>query len=112
MKIIEVRNLRQIVADKGKVVRRVSNKDSVFTCCGLLSNETLDDFEELTQEDFQAEQDAAKVAEEYAAKVEQLIRERYSVSAELAILRQRDSKPEEFAAYNAYAEECKAKAKG
>ena len=48
---------------------------------------------------------------DYNGYVERLIRDRYSVSAELAILRQRDSKPEEFAAYNAYAEECKAGAK-
>ena len=41
-------------------------------------------------------------------KIEKLIRERYSLSAELAILRQRDEKPDEFKAYNAYAEECKA----
>ena len=47
----------------------------------------------------------------YEQRVEQLIRERYSLSAELAILRQRDAKPVEFAAYNAYAEECKASAK-
>lgn len=47
----------------------------------------------------------------YEEKVVQLIREKYSVDDELAILRQRDSKPEEFAEYNAYCEECKAKAK-
>ncbi len=48
---------------------------------------------------------------DYIAYVDELIRERYSVSAELAILRQRDVKPEEFAEYNAYAEECKRQAK-
>ena len=47
----------------------------------------------------------------YPEFVENLIRERYSVSAELAILRQRDTKPEEFEAYNTYVEECKTKAK-
>lgn len=47
----------------------------------------------------------------YEERVVQLIRERYDLDAELAILRQRDSKPEEFADYNAYCEECKAKAK-
>lgn len=40
-------------------------------------------------------------------RIEQLIRKRYSVSDELAILRQRDTKPDEFAEYNAYAEQCK-----
>lgn len=39
------------------------------------------------------------------------IRERYSVNEELAILRQRDEKPDEFAAYNTYVEECKAAVK-
>lgn len=35
------------------------------------------------------------------------IRKRYSVSDELAVLRQKESKPEEFAAYYTYAESCK-----
>lgn len=39
------------------------------------------------------------------------IRKRYSVNQELAILRQRDSKPEEFAEYDAYVERCKAEVK-
>lgn len=49
--------------------------------------------------------------ERYERRVEQLIRKKYSISQELAVLRQRDVKTEEFAAYNAYAEECKTKAK-
>ena len=51
------------------------------------------------------------VENDYMEYVDRLIRRKYSVSAELAILRQRDTKPEEFAEYNAYAEECKARAK-
>ena len=51
------------------------------------------------------------VENDYTEYVDRLIRRKYSVSAELAILRQRDTKPEEFAEYNAYAEECKAKAR-
>lgn len=47
----------------------------------------------------------------YEQRVQQSIRERYSVDDELAILRQRDSKPDEFAAYYEYAEQCKAQAK-
>ena len=39
------------------------------------------------------------------------IRERYSLDQELAILRQRDTKPEEFAEYNTYVEQCKLEAK-
>lgn len=48
----------------------------------------------------------------YRKLVVAMIRERYSVDEELAILRQRDAKPDEFAIYNEYAEECKKKAKG
>lgn len=44
-------------------------------------------------------------------ETERLIAERYTIKQELAILRQKETKPEEFAEYNAYAEECKAKAK-
>lgn len=47
----------------------------------------------------------------YEQQVEALIRQQYSVSDELAILRQRDTKPEEFKAYFEYCEQCKAEAK-
>lgn len=54
---------------------------------------------------------ADKRQDHYSELVERLIRKRYTVSAEIAILRQRDEKPAEFAEYNAYAEQCKAAAK-
>ena len=47
----------------------------------------------------------------YGKEVEKLIRRKYSIREELAILRQRDSKPEEYEIYNAYCESCKAEAK-
>ena len=47
----------------------------------------------------------------YANLVSKLIREKYSVDDEMAILRQRDTKPDEYKAYNAFCEECKAKAR-
>ena len=49
--------------------------------------------------------------EMYPNQVEKLIRRRYSLSDELAILRQRDTKPDEFEAYNTYVEACKAEVK-
>ena len=48
---------------------------------------------------------------EYEALVVSYIRERYSINDELSIIRQKDSKPDEFAEYNNYIEECKARAK-
>ena len=53
---------------------------------------------------------AGRGQEAYALRVSELVRMRYSVSDELALLRQRDDKPEEFQAYSAFAEECKAQA--
>lgn len=47
----------------------------------------------------------------YEERVEQLIREKYSVNQELAIQRQRETKPDEFEEYFTFCEECKAKAK-
>jgi hypothetical protein len=44
----------------------------------------------------------------YDDAVDAEIRKRYSISQEFAILRQRDEKLEEYAAYYAYCEECKA----
>lgn len=47
----------------------------------------------------------------YEERVNALIGERYSVADELALLRQRDTKPDEFAAYYEFAEACKAQAR-
>lgn len=41
------------------------------------------------------------------AMIVRKIRERYDQDDENAILRQRDTKPDEFAAYNEYVEQCK-----
>ena len=43
----------------------------------------------------------------YEQRVVNRIREVYSIDDELAILRQRDTKPEEFAEYNAFVEKIK-----
>ena len=51
------------------------------------------------------------IAERYKDRVIERIREKYSVDDEIAILRQRDSKVEEFEEYNEYVEDCKAKAR-
>lgn len=55
----------------------------------------------------QAEYDRAK----YESLVESKIRERYTVGQELAILRQREDKSDEYQAYYDYCERCKAEAR-
>lgn len=47
----------------------------------------------------------------YKLRITELIHARYTVDDEIAILRQRDTKQEEFAAYDAFAEECKCAAR-
>lgn len=66
---------------------------------------------ELTPEELtaQAEAEAEYWASiPYDEAVNAKIRERYTESQEFAVLRQRDDKPEEYATYYAYCEECKA----
>lgn len=60
---------------------------------------------------YTAEEIEREKAEKYPQLVEKYIREKYTLSAELAILRQRDVKTTEFDEYNAYAESCKERAK-
>lgn len=103
---------RGLRAAQGKKLRRKSDPQSgPWSEVGLLDGESAADFEELTEAELTEAAKTAETEAAYEAEVERLIRQRYSVSAELAILRQRDTKPQEFAAYNAYAEECKTQAR-
>ena len=43
----------------------------------------------------------------YASKVEQRIRSKYTIGAQIAILRQKEEKKEEFDAFNEFTEEVK-----
>lgn len=63
-----------------------------------------------TQAERQAYLESTKT-ERYEARVEELIRVKYSISQEFALLRQRDTKSDEFETYWQYAEQCKAQAK-
>lgn len=70
---------------------------------------------ELTPEEITALEAEREAAEReywqtvnYDEAVNAKIRERYTESQEFAIIRQKDEKPEEFEAYYAYCEECKA----
>ena len=64
-------------------------------------------YREMTEQEI-AEMEANKPNIPYEQRVVARIRERYSVDDELAILRQRDTKPDEFNAYNEYVEQIKA----
>ncbi len=58
------------------------------------------------------EEELVKIKQEkYENRVVELIRQKYSLNQELAILRQQNVNYAEFEEYNAYAETCKAQAK-
>lgn len=94
---------KEVYSDSDKYVHRLGT-ESYFKRSTLLPGDTVDKFEEV---------DAIpeETGTSYNEEVNSMIRQRYSLSEELAILRQRDTKPEEFAVYNGYAEECKSKVK-
>lgn len=68
-------------------------------------------YREMTEQEI-AEMEANKPNIPYEQRVVARIREKYSVDDELAILRQRGTKPEEFSAYNEYVEAIKTEEKG
>ena len=62
---------------------------------------------EMTQEEMQVYENAFPPPS-YKERVVDRIRERYSINDEIAIIRQRDTKPLEFEEYNAFVEQIKA----
>lgn len=93
---------KEIVAAEGKWLHRIGT-EAYFQRAIMGKNGTAD-FEEV--DELPKYTDA-----EYSERVNALIRERYSDSEELSILRQRDEKPSQFAEYFAFCEECKTRAK-
>lgn len=100
--MIQYENHR-ITSDSGKYVRRRSDGLTAKAIAAMTYN--ADDYEEVDELPVAFDETA------YKAAVERLIRERYSVADELGILRQRDTKFEEYAEYYAFAEQCKAQAR-
>ena len=93
---------KEIVAAEGKWLHRIGT-EAYFKRAIMGKNGTAD-FEEVDE--------VPKYTDaEYSERVNALIRERYSDSEELSILRQRDEKPTQFAEYYTYCEECKSRAK-
>lgn len=78
-----------------------------------VSNPSLEQFlaqgwEEYTPEPVQPVQPTQE--ENYHSLVEAKIRRRFTISDEIGLLRQRDTKPLEFAEYNTFVERCKQEA--
>lgn len=93
---------KEIVAAEGKWLHRIGTE--AYFQRAIMGNNGTADFEEVDE--------VPKYTDaEYSERVNALIRERYSDSEELSILRQRDEKPSQFAEYFAFCEECKTRAK-
>lgn len=94
---------KEVYSDSGKFIHRLGT-ESYFKRSTLLPGDTAGKFEEV-------DGIPEETGTNYNEEVNSMIRQRYSLSEELAILRQRDSKPDEFEAYNEYAEYCKMEVK-
>lgn len=95
---------KEIYSDKNKYVHRIGT-DVYFKRSSKLKTDTEDNFEEVDSIP------ESKETIDYNEEVNNLIRAKYSLSEELAILRQRDEKPEEYQAYYDYCEQCKQEVK-
>lgn len=93
----------EIYSDKGRLVHRIGT-DDYFRHSTALPSDTADEFEEVDELPSYTE-------EEYKAKVRSLIAMRYTIEDELAIQRQKDAKPVQYAEYDAFCEDCKLRAK-
>lgn len=93
-----------IEAEEGKVLRRKGSEEP--SAIRQASVADPGEWEEVDPADFPALSKA-----EYDAEVERLIALRYSYGKEIEVNRERDTRPDQFAAYMAYVEECKRQAK-
>lgn len=115
-------NGNTIIADESKVLRRISDRQVfgseitlgyTWYINGVKLRKPLfelpEHYEEVTQEQLDEEKKVSDAVghKKLGVVVDGKIRERYTLSEELAILRQRDTKPERFAEYDAFCEACK-----
>lgn len=119
-------NKNRWYADEGKFFRRISDHLIVgdILVLGIVNyingvklylpkQEVIEDYEEIDDETLEAEKKHNEEVDgkKYIDYIERKIREKYTISEELAIQRQRDEKAEEFKEYYEYCEEVKKQAK-
>lgn len=115
IEIREYAGLSEMAAPEGYYLTQANDDPNLARiCCTrriLLPGEQVARWRLATAEEKDRYTPASEPLPAYEQQVEALIRQQYSVSDELAILRQRDTKPKEFKAYFEYCEQCKAEAK-
>ena len=95
-----------IDADDGYILHRVGSDDYTENRHASVTADDLDNWEEIAVDAVPRYTKA-----QYDAEVERLIAERYSHGKEIEINREGTTKPERFAEYLDYIEECKRRAK-
>lgn len=102
----EKSKLWQLKCDKGHILHRIGSDDYTEIRDAHVKPSQVDDYEEIALAGIPSYSKAL-----YDAEVERLISERYSHGKEIEINRERETKPERFAEYLAYIEQCKTQAK-
>lgn len=97
-------NGKEGLTDVG-IIPKPEQKEGYYPVMYYRNGEIVYEYEPIPEMPVEEEQPIPEMT--YEQQVVAKIRERYSVDDELAMLRQRDTKPDEFDAYNAYAEACK-----
>jgi hypothetical protein len=82
--------------DNNEVISKLVERYRTYTTCNLKA--------EFSKLSFQASNPIKEI--ERSNKIVNLIRKKYSIDEELAILRQKESKPEKYFEYYNYVEEC------
>lgn len=90
----------------GKDVKKVIDKPAIKGIKAHKESRKIKIYLPFTEEEL-----LIKKEKEYTNYIEQLIREKYSLSDELGLLRQRETKPNEFLEYYNFVEQCKSTAK-
>ena len=115
MKIVLLNSLNySIVSDKkdttGLITMELSDP-SILSQIGKTKKFDLENLKIVDYDPYNIVLSAEEKQKRYEMYVEELIRQRYTLGQELAILWQASTKPNEFNTYNEYAEACKAEAK-
>ena len=95
--------------DADHILHRIGSDD--YTAIRHIMAKDPDAWEELTEAEASILTAARESEAAYKQRIIALIRTRYDQDDETAILRQRDTKPDEFAEYNAFVEDCKSRAR-
>lgn len=112
MEITEKSNtLVELSTDSEHILHRKGAQSYLEVRRATISRDAVDDWEEIPLAEVPAYTEA-----EYGARVEELIRERYSVADEFALINNimagvTEKRQSEYAAYQEYREECKRRAK-